>query len=124
MDGCPNKRTSRQWCPKHYYRWQKHGDPLVTKPLKAHWFRGKDGYVYWSGRENKLEHREVMEQMLGRKLKPKETVHHRNGIKHDNRPGNLELWKSVQPRGQRVEDLVTFAREILAEYGDEIDRLP
>jgi hypothetical protein len=40
------------------------------------------------------------------------------GVKHDNRPANLELWAGHQPKGQRVSDLVSWAREILACYGD------
>ncbi|TMK84771.1 MAG: HNH endonuclease, partial [Actinobacteria bacterium] len=39
-----------------------------------------------------FEHILVMEQLLGRYLSPDETVHHRNGVRNDNRPENLELW--------------------------------
>lgn len=38
-----------------------------------------------------FQHREVMEAVLGRKLLPNEAVHHRNEIKTDNRPENLEV---------------------------------
>lgn len=38
-----------------------------------------------------LEHREIMEASLGRKLLPSEVVHHRNHLKTDNRLENLEL---------------------------------
>lgn len=68
----------------------------------------KVGYV--------AEHRLVMEKMIGRYLRPEETVHHINGVRTDNRPGNLELWTSRQPRGQRVVDLVAWAEEIIALY--------
>lgn len=39
-------------------------------------------------------HRYVMEQMIGRPVGRKEHVHHRNGIKTDNRPENLELMSA------------------------------
>lgn len=38
------------------------------------------------------EHRLVMENMIGRLLRPKEVVHHRNGDRADNRPANLQLF--------------------------------
>lgn len=64
------------------------------------------------------EHRVVMEQIIGRPLRPDENVHHRNGVRDDNRPENLELWAKTQPAGQRVADLLAWAREIEARYGD------
>lgn len=55
-----------------------------------------------------------MEDVLGRSLLPNESVHHKNGVRHDNRPENLELWVSESGKhrkGQRVEDLVAFVVE-------------
>jgi predicted nucleic acid-binding Zn ribbon protein len=72
---------------------------------------GKNGRVY--------EHRYVMAQHIGRDLYPDETVHHKNGIKTDNSLINLELWSSKHPKGQRVEDLLEWANEIIERYKEE-----
>ena len=72
------------------------------------WSIDKNGYVILSkgGKSGygQPQHRAVMEEIIGRKLEPYETVHHKNGIRHDNRPENLELWSSRHGRGHRVED--------------------
>jgi hypothetical protein len=83
-----------------------------------------EGYVMVKVRPGnqgwEMEHRLVMEETLGRPLLLGETVHHkRPNSKHDNRPGNLELWVTHQPKGQRPEDIVEWAVEMLGRYAPE-----
>ena len=70
------------------------------------------------GLRYKGEHRIIIEKLIGRELYSFETPHHKNGIRSDNRPENLELWAKPQPAGQRVKDLVAW---VIENYRTELE---
>ena len=118
--GCERQQKARGWCALHYNRWLMYGDPGEPEPRREYGAGRVDVHGYrWVSVDGKArrEHHVVMEQMLGRRLRPFETVHHRNGLRADNRPENLELWAFAHPPGARVEDLVDW---VVSEYADRV----
>lgn len=90
------------------------GQPRRSVTPIGQWFRNKKGYIVRKelidGRRVEVkQHRWMMENHLGRKLLPSEDVHHRNGVKDDNRLDNLQLLDhgehSTITNNSRVYDL-------------------
>jgi hypothetical protein len=115
VEGCGLPHGAKGYCYPHYYQWRKHGDPLIRlRARKGSGCTNPQGYRVVRG---KAEHRSVMSYFLGRCLTREESVHHLNGDRSDNRIENLELWSRYQPSGQRVQDKIEYANELIARYG-------
>ena len=93
--GCPNSHRAHGLCSSHLDQLAR-GKPLT--PLLGRHGRKHDGCSLPSCE--------------------KPHNHHRNLIRTDNQPENLELWTSHQPKGARVQDMVDWCRWFLAEYGE------
>ena len=105
------------FCKKEFLVWPYRGNSALfcslsckaksrTGTLAYHWKGGKqrtgNGYIHivvpnhpFTDKRGRIyEHRIIMEKYLKRYLTSKEVVDHINGIKTDNRIGNLRLFKS------------------------------
>lgn len=86
IEDCDRLAHARGWCSTHYYRWQKHGDPLVVRQIQGDDFARVFSYVdasgdcwEWTGKvnlygygsvrigktSNRLAHRAVWELLVG-----------------------------------------------------------
>lgn len=132
VENCDRDAVVRQLCRTHANRKRKYGDVQADKPIREvigtgfvhHGYRcvpvPPDLRCLTGGETSYAEHRLVMATALGRALWPDESVHHRNGNRLDNRIENLELWTRWQPSGQRVDDRVAHAVELLQRYAPHL----
>ena len=86
-------RASSRFCSRPC-AWSKNGGQNKKDQC---WWTNSRGYIegrIWlpDGTQIRVkQHRFIVEGILGRALLPTEDVHHKNGIKNDNRPENLEV---------------------------------
>lgn len=100
-----SKRGNKQYCSRGCYL------PILSERIKKERnslykngrVRSSTGYIWIAVKEHPyarmpghyvFEHRLIIEEYLGRYLKPTEEVHHLNSIKTDNRLENLQLFSS------------------------------
>ena len=124
VNGCDQNATALKFCNMHWRRNNKFGDPEFRKNQYGrfkNWAKDDSGYILkWAPDDPNskcsgylYQHRHVMSEKIGRPLIANENVHHVNGDRSDNKIENLELWKSGQPSGQRIQDRVKYAIEII-----------
>ena len=139
IEGCENVP------PKYGTKYNKYcqncyADPEIKKRIRAKHMSKNSNYFYafnkpegfiridkngyaWIKKDNLMvsQHRVIMEEMLGRPLIKGESVHHKNGLRADNRPENLELWVGAIRGGQRASDV--HCPDCHVSYWDNRDRV-
>jgi hypothetical protein len=111
VNGCNEVVRAHGRCSTHDKQWRttgqcwpigSHGAPIPGLNTSGYVTVHCPGHPMARSRGHVLQHRLVMANHLGRSLRPDERVHHKNGVRHDNRLENLDLWNVGHPAGQLV----------------------
>lgn len=110
-----------EWCGKDYYISNARADTrrFCSRKCVANYRASiadhkpyiENGYVIehhrgYNAKGNAKQHRLIVEEYLGRKLKANEIVHHVNGIKTDNRIENLQVMtRGEHSRLHRMQEI-------------------
>lgn len=132
VNGCSRDAKTVGICSTHYARKRSGIDLTIPiREAKRPFGRGKwlvtGGYVVCivpkgtigakGQRSNQmLEHRYVMQKHLGRPLLPKETIHHRDGNRHNNTLNNLELKSGKHGAGINIIDGISASLGWIERY--------
>lgn len=101
IDDCAKREAAKGMCAMHYARAAKHGDPrVVTKRPPGAGTINAGGYREFGVRRNgrkvkRREHVEIAERALGKSLPAGVVVHHVDGNRLNNEPGNLLVCSSA-----------------------------
>lgn len=106
-----SRECSRKFCKQRMSRYNTYENPMNRsegwcqekreavrkREQRNKGICGKNTYPKFHGRH---EHRVVAEQILGRKLKPGEVVHHIDENRHNNSPENLMIFPNQQAHAE------------------------
>jgi HNH endonuclease len=118
FDDCDRKALAKNYCQAHYYQLQRGGSlrPIRGRVIGPGWLDKKGYKIISVNGKSKRQHRHIMEQHLGRSLYENETVHHKNGVRTDNRIENLEIKVGAHTQGITIRDALSYADEIIDRY--------
>ena len=110
---CPSCEMKWRWQKKIYYRGMRKSKNSKYQYI-AVWIPEDDFFASMRMKNGRVaEHRLVMAKHLGRSLHRWEIVHHKNGIKDDNRIENLQLV--TDDRHKQITILETKIQQLEAE---------